>query len=73
MKSNFPSIKPEKHYMHQYKYLSNDDVFTGKQILNLLELAKPIVQSIILFNLQETNKPVNRLGEYGTVLDREQK
>lgn len=59
--------------MHQYKYLSNDDVFTGQQILNLLGLAAPIIQDIILTNLQETNKPVNRSGEYGTVLDREQK
>ncbi len=71
METNFPNIKPEKHYEHLYKHLPCTDVFSGQQILNLLELADPLIQDIILTNLQETNKPVNRLGEYGTVLQKE--
>lgn len=69
MTTDFPNIKPNNHY----RRLSNDNVFTGQQILNLLELAEPVMQAIILFDIKESDEPVNRLGEYGTVLAREQK
>ena len=62
MTTNFPNIKPEKHYMR----LSSRDVFTGQQILNLLELAKPVMQAIILLDILETDESVNCFGKYGT-------
>lgn len=62
MTTNFPSIKPEKRYMR----LSSLGVFSGRQILNLLELAKPVMQAIILLDIQETDEPLSRFGKYGT-------
>lgn len=69
MTTNFPNIKPNNHY----RRLSNSDVFTGQQVLNLLELAEPVMQAIILLDIRETDEPINRSGKYGTVLIWEQK
>lgn len=64
MITNFPSIKPEKHYMR----LSSMGVFSGQQILNLLKETKsePAMQAFILLDSQETDKPISRFGKYGT-------
>ncbi len=45
--------------------LSSLGVFSGQQILNLLEVAKPKMQAVILFDIQETDKPISRFGKYG--------
>lgn len=60
--SKFPNIKSEKHY----RSLSDDKIFSGKQILNLLELARPIMQAIILLDILETDEPISHPdSEYG--------
>ena len=66
MKTDFLNIKPEKHYMRY----SGKDVFTGRQILNLLEIAEPVMQAIILLDIVETDEPVNRFGKYGMEIGR---
>lgn len=63
MTTNFPNIKLN----NRYRRLSNSDVFTGQQILNLLELAKPAMRAIILLDIQETDEPITRLGMYGGI------
>lgn len=63
MKVDFPSIKPN----NRYRRLSNSDVLTGQQILNLLELATPAMQAFILLSIQETDEPITRLGMYGGI------
>lgn len=68
MITEFPNIQPNNHY----RRLSNADVFTGQQILNLLEVAESVMQAIILLDIQETDEPINRFGKYGTVLIQEQ-
>ena len=49
------NIDPKKNY----ERLSNGDVFTGQQVLNLLELSgtKPMMQAIILLDVVATEKP----------------
>lgn len=42
-----------------YRRLSNGDVLSGKQVNELLALAKPATQAIILFDITETDEPVN--------------
>lgn len=63
MSDKFSNIKLEK----RYKRLSNGDVFTGQQVLNLLELAPtPPMQAIILLDIQETEEVASKPGEkYG--------
>lgn len=62
MTDKFSNIKPEKNY----KRISNGDVFTGQQLLNLLEIASPDMQAIILLDVHETEEEATRPGEkYG--------
>lgn len=63
MKTDISAIDPRK----RYKWSSSDSVFTGQQVLNVLELAKPFMRTIILLDLRETDKPVNRQGRYGRI------
>jgi len=42
-----------------YERLSNGDVFTGWQVLNLLELSKPEMQAIILLDVVQTERPAS--------------
>lgn len=59
---SFSNIKPEK----RYKRISNGDVFTGQQLRNLLEIANPTMQAIILLDAQETTEAASKPGEkYG--------
>ena len=63
------NINPDQNYQR----LSNEDVFTGKQILNLLELAKPAMQAIILLSIVKTDKPATRPdSRYGTPAEQEE-
>lgn len=40
-----------------YQRISTNDVFTGQQVLNLLEISSPILQAILLLGIQETDQP----------------
>lgn len=42
-----------------YKRLSNGHVFSGQQVLNLLKLANPTMQAVILLDIQKTTEPVS--------------
>jgi hypothetical protein len=49
-----------------WKRMSNGDVFTGKQINNLLELSNPIMQAMILMDIMETDEiPEDSKSKYG--------
>jgi hypothetical protein len=50
------NIDPKKNY----ERLSNGDVFTGQQVLNLLGLSNPEMQAIILLDVVPTEKPATR-------------
>ena len=52
MSDKFSNIKSEK----RYKRISSGDVFTGQQSLNLLKLAHPIMQAVILLDIFETKE-----------------
>ena len=59
----FPNVKPEKNY----KRISNGDVFTGRQILNLLAISNLQMQAIILLDILETSEQAkNPKSKYGT-------
>ena len=53
--SNY-NINPNRNY----KRLSTGWVHTGKQIINLLELAKPELQAIVLLDIIETDEPAGK-------------
>ena len=58
------NIDPNKNY----ERISNGDVFTGKQIINLLELSKDssALKAIILLDIHETDKPAMKpKSQYG--------
>ena len=62
MTDKFSNIKLEK----RYKRISSGDVFTGEQLHNLLELANPVMQAIILLDVFETKEVATKPGEkYG--------
>ncbi len=62
MTFKFNNIKPDKNY----KRISNGDVFTGQQLRNLLQLARPEMQAMILLDVQETQEAASKPGEkYG--------
>ncbi len=48
-------INPNKNY----ERISNGHVHTGQQIINLLELATPKMQAIILLDIWMTDKEAN--------------
>lgn len=49
-----------------YRRLSNGHIFTGKQILELLKLASPAVQALILLDIVPTDSPApNPNDRYG--------
>jgi hypothetical protein len=50
------NIDPKKNY----ERISNRDVFTGQQILNLLGIAYPSTQAAILLDISETDKSADR-------------
>ena len=53
--NNF-NIDPQKNY----ERLANGDVFTGQQILNLLDISEPEMQAVIMLDIFETEKPASR-------------
>lgn len=56
------NINPDKNY----ERIDNGDIFTGKQIVNLLEIASPAMQAIILLGITPTDKPAtNPKSKYG--------
>lgn len=60
--NDFPNIDPKKNY----RRLQTDQVFTGRQILNLLKIANKAMQAIILLGLAETDEPAtNPSSDYG--------
>lgn len=52
----FPNISESKNY----KRISNGDVLTGNQVLYLLEIAKPIMQAMILLDIWPTEETSNK-------------
>ena len=49
-----------------YKRLSNGDVFTGKQIKELMKLSSNAMQAVILLDIEPTNEPEkNPKSKYG--------
>ena len=49
-----------------YKRLSNGDVFTGKQIKELMKLSGKAMQAAILLDIEPTNEPAkNPKSKYG--------
>lgn len=62
MTFKFSNFKPDRNY----KRISNGDVFTGQQLRNLLEIANPVMQAVILLDVQETEEMASKPGEkYG--------
>jgi len=62
MSRKFENIRPDKNY----ERIGTGDVFTGQQILNLLELAQPAMQAILLLSIWVTDKPAtNPKSRYG--------
>lgn len=61
--NQFRSVRWNKNY----RRLSDPSrVFTGQQIANLLLLAKPAMQAIILLDIQETDDPPTHAADrYG--------
>lgn len=58
----FPNIDPSQNY----KRISNGHVFTGRQVLNLLEVAPPEIQAVVLLDIWETDSPAtNPNDKYG--------
>lgn len=52
--SNQYNIHPDKNYE---RISHPGHIQTGRQILNLLELANPVVQAMLLLDVFETDKP----------------
>jgi hypothetical protein len=51
---------------NNYERIDNSDVFTGQQLLNLLEIASPDMQAVILLGCMPTDKPPTHPGtKYG--------
>ena len=48
-----------------YKRLDSGDVFTGKQANNLMELAGPAYQAMLLLCLERTDEPAMFDSKYG--------
>lgn len=59
----FPNIEPTQNYQR----LSHPGhVQTGQQILNLLELATPAIQVMLLLDIWKTDEPATNPGDrYG--------
>lgn len=61
-KFSFSNIKLDKNY----KRPSTGDVFTGQQLHNLLKLASPTLQAVILLSVEKTTEAATKPGEkYG--------
>jgi len=52
--NNF-NINPQKNY----ERIANGDVFTGQQILNVLDISEPEMQTVILLDIFESEKPAS--------------
>jgi hypothetical protein len=60
----------KNHFDHskRYRNIGTQDVFTGQQADNLIELANPTMQAIILLSMVETDEPASAPKEkYGPV------
>ena len=56
LQADYPNIKETAHYLAH----STGKVHTGLQVLNLLEVAKPVMQAIILMDIEETDAPADK-------------
>lgn len=56
------NINPKQNY----ERISSGHVHTGQQVINLLELASPTMQAIVLLGISATDKPANNPNDkYG--------
>lgn len=64
--NKYPNIHPEQNY----KNLRDQRVFTGRQILNLLEIAdarNPVLSAILLLEIEPTKEAATQPhSKYGT-------
>lgn len=56
LQAQFPSVIGSKNYMVH----TTGVIHTGTQILNLLEVATPVMQAVILLDIEETEAPATK-------------
>jgi len=55
-------IRPHRNY----RRIDTGHVFTGRQLLNLLHIAEPAIQWVLLYSIEETDQLPDHLDtEYG--------